>query len=48
MKFAFTVTTNPKYAWYQRGLALMVYKCFDKTSGDTTIHTGTGVISEDQ
>ena len=27
---AFNVTKNPKYDGYQRGLALMVYKFFDK------------------
>ena len=31
---AFNITANPKYDWYQRGLAWTVYKCFDKkTSG---------------
>ena len=31
---AFSITKNPKYDRYQRGLPLMVYKCFDrKTSG---------------
>ena len=27
---AFNITKNPKYHGYQRGLASMVYKCFDK------------------
>ena len=27
---AFTITNNPKYDGYQRGLASMVYKFFDK------------------
>ena len=26
----FTITKNPKYGRYQRGLALMIYKFFDK------------------
>ena len=31
---AFNIAKNPKYDGYQRGLASMVYKCFDKqTSG---------------
>ena len=31
---AFTIAKNLKYYRYQRGLPLMVYKCFDrKTSG---------------
>ena len=34
---AFNIATNPKYDGYQRGLASMVYKFFDKkkTSGGT-------------
>ena len=27
---AVNIAKNPKYDGYQRGLALMVYKCFDK------------------
>ena len=29
---AFNIAKNPKYDGYQRGLASMVYKCFDKKS----------------
>ena len=29
---AFNIAKNPKYDVYQRGLASMVYKCFDKKS----------------
>ena len=29
---AFDIPKNPKYDGYQRGLAPMVYKCFDKKS----------------
>ena len=29
---AFNIARNPKYDGYQRGLASMVYKCFDKKS----------------
>ena len=35
---AFNIAKNPKYDGYQRGLASMVYKFFDKKS------TGGGVI----
>ena len=34
---AFNIAKNPKYHGYQRGLASMVYKCFNKKS------TGGGV-----
>ena len=33
---AFNITKNPKYDGYQRGLASMVYKFFDKTSASLT------------
>ena len=36
------------YDVYQRGLALMIYKYFDKKSRETTTHTGTGIIHESQ
>ena len=29
---AFNIAKNPKYDWYQKGLASMVYKFFDKKS----------------
>ena len=32
---AFNIDKNPEYDGYQRGLALMVYKFFDKKSGRT-------------
>ena len=35
---AFEIASNPKYDGYQSGLALMVYKCFDKKS------SGSGVM----
>ena len=34
---AFKIASNPKYSGYERGLALMVYKCFDKKSTDSDI-----------
>ena len=38
---AFNIAKNPKYHGYQRGLASMVYKCFDKKS------TGSGVANNE-
>ena len=37
---AFKITSNPKYDGYQRGLASVVYKFFDKKS------KGTGIRNE--
>ena len=37
---AFKIASDPKYDGYQRGLASMVYKCFDKKS------SGRGVDAE--
>ena len=37
---AFTTTSDPKYDGYQRGLASMVYKFFDKKSSES------GIINE--
>ena len=34
---AFNIATNPKYDGYQRGLASVVYKFFDKQSSDSGI-----------
>ena len=34
---AFNITKNPKYDGYQRGLALMVYKFFDKKASGGTV-----------
>ena len=36
---AFKIASNPKYDGYQRGLASMVYKCFDKKSQESGITT---------
>ena len=43
---AFNVAKLPKYDKYQRGLAYMVYKFFDKTSSATRANTfdGGGII----
>ena len=37
---AFKIASDPKYDGYQRGLASMIYKLFDKKS------SGSGIISE--
>ena len=37
---AFKIVSNQKYDGYQRGLASMVYKCFDKTSA------GSGIVNK--
>ena len=34
---AFNIAKNPKYGGYQRGLASMVYKFFDKKSAGSAI-----------
>ena len=34
---AFNIAKNPKYDEYQRGLASMVYKFFDKKSGGSGV-----------
>ena len=38
---AFNIAKNPKYGGYQRGVASMVYKFFDRKS------TGSGVANDD-
>ena len=37
---AFKIAKNPKYHGYQRGLAFMVYKYFDKKSSGSGINNG--------
>ena len=34
---AFNIAKNPKYDWYQNGLASMVYNFFDKTFAEGSI-----------
>ena len=36
---AFNISKNPKYDGYQRGLASMVYKFFDKNSKGSGVNT---------
>ena len=43
---AFNIAKNPKDDGYQRGVASMIYKFFDKTTAAT--NTGTGLTSENQ
>ena len=43
---AFKIANNPKYNGYQRGLASMVYKCFDKKSASLDKSKGSGIINE--
>ena len=45
---AFNIAKNPKYDGYQRGLASMIYKCFDKKSASLTDKSvsGSGVNIE--
>ena len=43
---AFKIASNPKYDGYQRGLASMVYKFFDKKSASLDKSKGSGIINE--
>ena len=46
---AFNIAKNPKYDGYQRGLASMVYKFFNKkSSGSGTKHVNTKITSQNQ
>ena len=44
---AFNIAKNPKYDRYQRGLAFMVYKFFDKKSASLTYKSasGSGIVN---
>ena len=44
---AFNIAKNPKYDGYQRGLASMVHKCFDKKSISLTDKSvsGSGIVN---
>ena len=35
---AFKIASNPKYDWYQRGLASVVFRIFDKKSKDSGVN----------
>ena len=43
---AFKIATDPKYDGYQRGLAAMVYKFFDKKSASLNTSSGSGMANE--
>ena len=43
---AFKIANNPKYDGYQRGLASMIYKFFDKRSALLNKFSGTGIANE--
>ena len=42
----FTIANNPKYDGYQRELASMVYKFFDKKSASFNKSNGSGIVNE--
>ena len=37
---AFNISKNPKYDGYRRGIASMVYRCFDKRTSGSGIKNG--------
>ena len=43
---AFKIGSDPKYDGYQRGLASMVYKFFDKKSAFLNKSSGSGIVNE--
>ena len=43
---AFKIASDPKYNGYQRRLASMVYKFFDKKSTSLNKSSGSGIINE--
>ena len=43
---AFKIASDPKYYGYQRGLASMVYKFFDKKSALLNKSSGSGIVNE--
>ena len=45
---AFTIASDPKYDGYQRGLASMVYKIFDKKSSGSSIASETNYQLADE
>ena len=42
----FKIASDPKYDGYQRGLASMVYKFFDKKSASLNKSSGSGIANE--
>ena len=43
---AFKIASDSKYDGYQRGLASMVYKLFDKKSASLNKSSGSGIVNE--
>ena len=43
---AFKIASDPIYDGYQRGLASMVYKLFDKKSTSLNKSKGSGIVNE--
>ena len=43
---AFKIASDPKYDGYQRGLASMIYKFFDKKSASLNKSSGSGIVNE--
>ena len=43
---AFKIISDPKYDGYQRGLASMIYKFFDKKSVSLNNSNGSGIVNE--
>ena len=43
---AFKIASDPKYDGYQRGLASMVYKFFDKKSAFLNKSSGSAIVNE--
>ena len=43
---AFKIASDPKYYGYQRGLASMVYKFFDKKSASLNKSSGSGIVNK--
>ena len=43
---AFKTASDPKYSGYQRGLASIIYKFFDKKSASLNIFSGSGIVNE--
>ena len=43
---AFKTASDPKYSGYQRGLASIIYKFFDKKSTSLNIFSGSGIVNE--
>ena len=43
---AFSIASEPKYGGYQRGLASMVYKFFDKKPASFNKSSGSGIVNE--